>query len=191
MPPDPDRTHSIHDDIDTILVTEQELTEAVDRIAAEVEADLAQANPVLVGVLTGAFVFLSDLVRRFRFPLEVDFIAARSYGDDTVACELEVMCDMACDVTDRHVLVVDDIADTGHTLSSLVRMLHERGAASVRTCCILDKPDRRECDFEPDYVGVTIPDMFVVGYGLDYAGDHRHLPFVGVLRPELYQSSQE
>jgi hypoxanthine phosphoribosyltransferase len=98
---------------------------------------------------------------------------------------------MTCEVGGRHVVIVDDIADTGQTLKALVQLLYERGAASVRSCCLLDKPGRRTCDFEPDYVGVTIPNQFVVGYGLDFAGRHRNLPCVGVLRRELYESSKE
>jgi hypoxanthine phosphoribosyltransferase len=182
---------SIRDDIKTVLVSRDALTEAVDRIAAELTEDVGECNPVLIGVLTGAFVFMADLVRRLEFPLEVEFMAASSYGDDTVAGELEIACDVNCDLAGRHVVIVDDIADTGQTLTALARMLQERDAASVRTCCLLDKPDRRTCDFDPDYVGVTIPDQFVVGYGLDFAGRHRHLPFVGVLRPELYKSNAQ
>ncbi len=184
-------TRSVRDDIETVLVTEKQLEEAVAEIARRLAEDLGDCNPVLIGVLTGSFVFLADLVRRLEFPLQVEFIAARSYGDSAVAGELEIACDVSCGIAGRHVVIVDDIADTGRTLKALVRMLHERGAASVHTCCLLDKPDRRTCDFEADYVGATIPDHFVVGYGLDFAGKHRNLPFVGVLRPDLYQSSEQ
>ena len=182
---------SIRDDIETVLVTEQEIDEAVEEIADRLAEDVGELNPILVGTLTGAFVFLADLVRKLDFPLEVDFMTARSYGDCTEAGELDVICDLTCDITGRHVVIVDDIADSGQTLKALMRMLRERGAASVRSCCLLDKPARRTCNFRPDYVGVTIPDRFVVGYGLDFAGHHRNLPFVGVLRPELYQTNQQ
>jgi len=153
--------------------------------------DLGDCEPILIGVLTGSFMFLADLVRRLDFPVQVEFMAARSYGDCTVARQLEIACDVSCDIKGRHVVIVDDIVDTGRTLKALARMLQERGAASVRTCCLLDKPDRRDCDFEADYVGATIPDHFVVGYGLDFAGKHRNLPFVGVLRPDLYQAGSQ
>lgn len=184
-------TSSVRGDIETILVTERQIEAAVDEIAAELTDDFGDRDPLLVGVLIGAFVFMADLLRRLDFPLDVDFINASSYGDSTDPGALEIVCETTCDITGRNVIIVDDIADTGQTLRALVRMLQERGAASVRTCCLLDKPDRRTCDFEPDYVGVTIPDRFVVGYGLDYAGKHRNLPFVGVLRPEMYQSSTQ
>ncbi|MBD3292919.1 MAG: hypoxanthine phosphoribosyltransferase [Armatimonadia bacterium] len=180
----------MRDDIETVLVTQEQLQAAIGRIAGELSEDVDDRNPLLVGVLIGAFVFLADLVRALDFPLEVDFINASSYGDCTEAGTLEIIADLTCDVAGRDVVLVDDIADTGQTLKALERMLHGRGAASVRTCCLLDKPARRTCDFEPQYVGVTIPDEFVVGYGLDFAGNHRNIPFVGVLRPELYQSSE-
>jgi len=183
-------TASIQDDVETVLVTRQDLESAIERIAAELTGDVGDGNPILVGVLIGAYVFMADLTRALDFPLEVDFINASSYGNCTQPQQLEIITDVTCDVTDRHVVLVDDIADSGQTLKALVRMLQERGAASVRTCCLLDKPARRTCDFEADYVGVTIPDAFVVGYGLDYAGNHRNLPFVGILRPELYQPSK-
>lgn len=183
-------TGPLCDDIATVLVTEEQIEEAVDEIAAKLGDDVRDCHPILVGVLIGAFVFMADLVRRLDFPLEVDFVNASSYGDRTNPDELEIVTDMTLDVTGRHVVIVDDIADTGQTLRALAWMLQERGAATVRTCCLLDKPARRTCDFEADYVGVTIPDQFVVGYGLDYAGNHRNLPFVGVLRPELYQSGK-
>ena len=181
------RASSIRGDIDTVLVTERQIDDAVGQLAAQLKADVGECEPLLVGILIGAFVFMADLVRELDFPVEMDFLNASSYGDCTDPGSLEITWDMTCDVTDRHVVLVDDICDTGQTLKALVQMLQERGAASVRTCCLLDKPDRRTCDYEPDYIGVTIPDRFVVGYGLDYAGKHRNLPFVGVLRPDLYQ----
>lgn len=181
----------VRNDVETVLVTEREIEAAVDALAAQLTEDVGDRNPLLVGVLIGAFVFMSDLLRRFDFPLEADFINASSYGDCTDPGALEIVCEMMCDVAGRHVVIVDDIADTGQTLKALMQMLQERGAASVRTCCLLDKPERRTCNFQPDYVGVTIPDQFVVGYGLDYAGKYRNLPFVGVLRPELYESGTQ
>jgi hypoxanthine phosphoribosyltransferase len=185
------RARSIRDDVETVLVTERQIDEAVSTLAAQLAEDVGDRNPLLVGVLIGAFVFMADLVRALDFPLEVDFLNASSYGDSTDPGSLKIVCDMTYDVTGRDVVIVDDICDTGQTLKALVRMLGERGAASVRACCLLDKPDRRTCEFEADYVGVRIPDRFVVGCGLDYAGEHRNLPFVGVLRPEMHESSNE
>ena len=174
-------------DVAKVLATEEELDAAVCRLAAEITADYQDRRPVLVGVLVGSFVFLADLVRRLDFPLEVDFVAASSYGQSTMPGELKLELDLHCEVAGRDVLVVDDILDTGRTLKRLVELLAERGASSVRCCCALDKPSRREVDFEADYVGLQIPDHFVVGYGLDYACSYRNLPFVGVLREELYR----
>ena len=182
---------SLRDDISDVIVTEEQLDAVLDRLAASITADLAGCDPVLVGVLTGAFMFMADLVRRLDFPLQIEFMCARSYGDATQAGELVIEMDLSCDVAGRHVLIVDDILDSGHTLSALTRMLQQRGAASVRTCCLLDKPERRAVEFEADYVGLRIPDRFVVGYGLDYARHHRNLPFVGVLRPELYRDQHQ
>jgi len=175
-------------DVAQVLATEQELDAAVSRLAEQITADYRDRRPLLVGVLVGSFVFLADLIRRLDFPLEVDFIAACSYGQSTVPGELALELDLHCEVAGRHVLVVDDILDTGRTLKRLVALMGERGAASVRCCCALDKPSRREVEFEADYVGLQIPDHFVVGYGLDYACSYRNLPFVGVLRDELYRS---
>ena len=181
---------SLCDDIALVLLSEQQIEAALSRLAARLTEDLRGREPILIGVLTGSFIFMADLVRRLDFPLQVEFMAARSYGNGTVAGSLEIACDVTCEVAGRHVVIIDDIADSGETLNKLVRMLQARGAASVRTCCFLDKPARRTCDFEADYVGATIPAHFVVGYGLDFAGKHRNLRFVGVLRPELYHTEQ-
>lgn len=175
-------SRSLHDDVAQVLVSEAELARIVDRLAAEITADCAQLHPLVVGVLVGSFVFMADLVRRLDFPLEVDFVAASSYREGTVAGELRLTKDLDRDVQDRHVLVVDDILDTGRTLKLLAELLRQRGAASVRTCCVLDKPSRREVQFEADYVGAQIPDHFVVGYGLDCGYAYRNLPYVAVLR---------
>ncbi len=179
---------SPREDVAEVLVSEQEIQEALDDLAQRVTSDYADKNPLVVGVLTGAFVFLADLVRRLDFPLEVDFVAAASYGDGTVAGKLELTKDVDRDPNQRHVLLVDDILDTARTLSTLTELFVERGAASVRACCLLDKPSRRAVDFNADYVGLEIPDLFVVGYGLDYAYGYRNLPFIGVLRAESYRT---
>ncbi len=180
-------SRSLRNDIDEVLVTEAEIEQALDRLAAQITADLGDCNPILVGVLTGAFIFLGDLVRRLDFPLEIEFICAHSYGDGTNPGDLVIEMDLRRDIAGRHVLLVDDILDTGQTLKALVRLLQQRGPKSVRTCCLLDKPSRRTVEFAADYIGLTIPDRFVVGYGLDFAHHHRNLPFIGVLRPELYR----
>jgi hypoxanthine phosphoribosyltransferase len=177
----------LRDDIAEVLVSEEQIEAALEDLARRVTADYADKRPLLVGVLTGAFIFMADLVRRLDFALEVDFVAVSSYGDSTASGELKLTKDVDCELSGRHVLVVDDIVDTGRTLAMLVELFERRGAAEVRTCCLLDKPARREVDFEANYLGLQIPDQFVVGYGLDYAFGHRNLPFVGVLRAELYE----
>lgn len=182
-----DGGRSLRNDIDEVLVTEAEIEQALARLAAQITVDLGDCNPILVGVLTGAFIFLGDLVRRLDFPLEIEFICAHSYGDGTHPGDLVIEMDLRRDIADRHVLLVDDILDTGQTLKALVQLLQQRGPKSVRTCCLLDKPSRRTVEFAADYIGLTIPDRFVVGYGLDFAHHHRNLPFIGVLRPELYE----
>lgn len=175
---------SLGDDVAQVLVGEDDLARIVDRLAQEITADYRHLQPMVVGVLVGSFVFVADLVRRLDFPLEVDFMAASSYCDGTVAGELRLTKDLERDVAGRHVLLVDDILDTGRTLKRLTELLTERGAAGVRTCCVLDKPSRREVQFEADYVGTQIPDHFVVGYGLDCGYAYRNLPYVGVLREQ-------
>lgn len=179
---------SPREDVAEVLVSEQDIQGALDDLARRVTCDYADKNPLLVGVLTGAFVFMADLIRRLDFRLEVDFVAAASYGEGTVAGKLELTKDCDRDVSGRHVLLVDDILDSGRTLSGLAELLAERGAASVRTCCLLDKPSGRAVRFKADYVGLQIPDHFVVGYGLDYAYGYRNLASVGVLRPEMYRT---
>ncbi len=176
------------EDVAEILVSEEQLRDSVQRIAAEVTEEYAGKSPLIVGVLVGAFVFMADLVRVLDFELEVQFMAASSYGEGTEAGVLEITRDLPEEIAGRHILLVDDLLDTGHTLSRLSELLMARGAASVKTCCILDKPSRREVPFEADFVGLEIPDQFVVGYGLDYAHSYRNLPYVGVLRSELYTS---
>ncbi len=171
------------------LVSEEQLRAIVARLAEEIADEYRDKNPLIVGILVGSFVFVADLVRALDFPLEVAFVCAASYGQSTVAGELALKLDLDTEVAGRHLIVVDDILDTGRTLSKLTEMFVERGAASVRTCCVLDKPSRREVSFDADFVGMEIPDQFVVGYGLDYAQSYRNLPFVGVLRSEFYDDA--
>jgi len=177
---------SLTEDVAETLVSEEQLQAVVARLAEEITCEYRDKRPLIVGVLVGSFVFVADLVRQLDFPLEVAFVSASSYGEDTVASELVLELDLATEVVGRHLLVVDDVLDTGRTVSKLTEMFVDRGAASVRTCCVLDKPSRREVSFEADFVGLEIPDQFVVGYGLDYAQSYRNLPFVGVLRSEFY-----
>jgi len=164
------------------LVAEKEIAARVVELGRAITRDYAEANLVLVGVLQGAIPFIADLMRVLPLDLTVDFLRASSYGPGTTSSRaVRLVADLSVDIADRHVLVVDDIVDTGHTLAALKRELQARGPRSVRTCVLLDKTSRRETDVTVDYVGFTIPNVFVVGYGLDYDGLYRNLPYVAAL----------
>lgn len=174
-------------DIAEILISPEEISERVSDLAAQITADHRGQELTIVGVLTGSFVFLADLLRQLDLPCVVDFLAASSYGTGTTSQgQIYLEKDLHVSIADKTVLVVEDIIDTGLTLSRLVTMLQQRGAAEVKVCCLLDKSARREVPVQLDYVGFEIPDHFVVGYGLDYAEHYRNLPGVAVLKPEKY-----
>ena len=163
-----------------MLVAEGEIAARVAELGRAIARDYARANPVLVGVLHGAVPFVADLMRAMPIDLTVDFLRASSYGAGTTSSgTVRLVADLAVDIADRHVLIVDDIVDTGLTLGALKRMLEARRPRSVRTCVLLDKAGRRETDVTIDYLGFTIPNKFVVGYGLDVAQQYRNLPFIG------------
>ncbi len=164
------------------LVPEKEIVARVGELGRAIARDYAAANLVLVGVLQGAIPFVADLMRAVALDLTVDFVRTSSYGSGTTSSgSVRLVTDLSIDITDRHVLIVDDIVDTGHTLAALKRTLQARGPRSVRTCVLLDKTGRRETEVAIDYVGFTIPNVFVVGYGLDYDGLYRNLPYVATL----------
>jgi hypoxanthine phosphoribosyltransferase len=170
------------------LLSEPEIRERVDQLAAQIDGDYADAGPlVLIGVLKGSFIFLSDLARRLTIPHRVEFIAVSSYGDreSEHPDAVRLLMDVRHDIGDEHVLLVEDIVDTGHTLAYLQRLLKARRPASLKTCTLLHKPDRTVNHVELDYLGFTIPDVWVVGYGLDYAEQYRTLPYIGELPPEM------
>jgi hypoxanthine phosphoribosyltransferase len=165
-----------------VLITPDQIRSRVDELAAAVRRDYAGKPFTVVGVLTGSLVFLADLVRRIDLPHQIGLIQASSYrGPATHPGELVIRDGLLPDVQGRHLLLLDDILDTGQTITRLVAHLESKGAASVRTCVLLRKSGRQRVPFEPDYCGFPIPDRFVVGYGLDYNDEHRHLPFIGVL----------
>ena len=170
------------------LIAQEDLERRVSELAARIEADYADVDElVLVGVLKGSFVFLADLARRLRIRHRVEFIAVSSYGDreSEESGSVRMLMDVRHPLGGQHVLVVEDIVDTGHTVAYLHRLLGARRPASLKTCTLLHKPDRTEAEVPLDYVGFTIPDVWVVGYGLDYAERHRTLPYVASLPPEL------
>jgi len=170
------------------LISATDIATRVDELAAQIDADYAEAGTlVLIGVLKGSFIFLSDLARRLTIPHRIEFIAVSSYGDrESESAEaVRLLMDVRHPIEGAHVMLVEDIVDTGHTLVYLERLLAARSPASLKTCTLLHKPDRTEAHTDIDYLGFTIPDVWVVGYGLDYAERHRTLPYIGELPPEM------
>ena len=177
-------------DIAYTLVSEEEIDSIVTRIAAEIDRDYADRSKglLLLCILKGSVVFMGDLMKKIERPLEIDFMKVSSYGSGTASSgKINIMLDLhRSDLANLDILVIEDIIDSGRTLAYLVDYLKLAGARSVKTCTMLDKPERREVPFEADYVGTVIPNEFVVGFGLDYDEKYRNLPFVGVLKPEIY-----
>ena len=174
-------------DIQEILFTEEQLKKRVGEIARQIETDYAGKEIMLISVLRGSFIFMADLCRAIHLPCTLDFLSVSSYGTGTTSSgQLQITKDLSEDITGRHVIVVEDILDSGNTLSYLLKMLNNRHPASIRLCTLLDKPDRRVKPVDLHYSGFTIPDAFVVGYGLDYAEKYRNLPYIGILKPEVY-----
>ena len=177
-------------DIGSILVSAEEIDEIVTRIAAEIDRDYARPDKklVLLCILKGSIVFMGDLMKKIRVPVEIDCMKVSSYGAGTTSSgNVNIMLDVVRpDISSCDFLIVEDIIDSGRTLAYLVGYLKHKGARSVKTCTLLDKPSRRVVEFTPDYIGREIPDEFVVGYGLDYAEKYRALPYVGILKPEVY-----
>jgi hypoxanthine phosphoribosyltransferase len=177
----------MRDDIENISYSEETIRERVSALGRAITADYGGKLPVLLGVLTGGFVFLADLLRRVDTPCEVQFLKASSYGAGTVTSgRVNIADGLTADIANRHVLVVEDILDSGVTLSHLLERLKAQKPASLKLCVFLDKPARRRTPVSADYVGFTCPDAFLVGYGLDYAERYRNLPYIGVLKPEVY-----
>ncbi len=180
---------SMHDDIKTVLVSEEELQAKVQQLGAQISRDYAGRNLLLVSILKGAVVFMADLMRAIAIPCSIDFMVVSSYGGANTESTglVKIVKDLDADLTGRDVLIVEDILDTGITLSNLVPMLKMRNPNSVRICAILNKPTRRKADIQPDYEGFQVPDEFVVGYGLDFDEKYRNLRYVGALKPEVYE----
>ena len=172
--------------IDEVLLSEQSIQSRVAEMGRTLTHDYADSDLVIVGVLRGCCGFLADLIRHLDIPLEVETIAVMSYGDATKSSgHVRTMMDLQKDIQGRDVLVVEDVVDTGRTITYLLRTLAQRGPKSLRVCTLLDKPSRREVPVDPDYTGFEIPDRFVVGYGLDFAQKYRNLPYIGILREPL------
>jgi hypoxanthine phosphoribosyltransferase len=174
-------------DIEEVLLSGEEVQARVAELGAQLAADYEGREPVLVSVLKGSIIFLADLVRAMPIPLSIDLMEVSSYGTSTESSgQVRILKDLSTSIEGREVLVVEDIIDTGLTLNYLLRYLHDKGPASIRICCLLDKPARRLAPIEIDYRGFTIADRFVIGYGLDYGERYRNLPYIGVLRPSVY-----
>ena len=181
--------------VDKILINEEELDKITTRIAAEIDRDYMGSDKrlVLVCILKGSIVFMGDLMKKIKTPIEIDCMKVSSYGRGTESTgTVHIHLDLLRhDLQECDLLIVEDIIDSGITLSYLTKYLKNKGANNVKTCTLLDKPSRRKVDFVPDYCGTVIPDEFVIGYGLDYDERFRALPYVGVLKPEVYSSEGE
>ena len=177
----------MRDDIGAVLANEEQIQARIDELGRMITADYAGKEPLFVGVLKGCFIFMADLVRACDVKCTVDFMVVSSYGAGTVSSgAVEIVKDLSQDIAGRDIIIVEDILDSGNTLSYLTRIMKARNPASIRIVTLLDKPERRTAEVQADYVGFTIPDSFVVGYGLDYDQRYRNLPFIGVLKPEVY-----
>jgi len=174
-------------EVKSILITEEQLARRVQTLAREIERDFSGREMVVVSLLSGTVMFLADLIRHLNLPLRLDFIGVSSYGAGTESGELVFTKELRIDVRNRDVLLVDDILDTGKTLSRVLPKIRALKPRRIKTCVLLDKAARRVEKIQADYVGFEIPDLFVVGYGLDYAERYRNLPFVGVLHPHIYK----
>ena len=177
-------------DIAKILISEEQLKKRIREMGAEIARDYAGKTPTMVCILKGAVMFYTDLLRNIPIPLTMDFMAVSSYGNSTKSSgEVEIRKDLSTSIEGKHVVIVEDIVDSGFTLSYLTRMLESRGAKSIKLCTLLDKPSRRApgITLQADYSGFEVGNEFVVGFGLDYAEFYRNLPYIGVLKPEIYE----
>ena len=174
-------------DIAKILVTEEQIRDRIAELAQTLTEEYADKHPLFIGILKGVVIFYADMVRALPFPCQFDFLSVSSYDGTNSTGAVKFHKDVSFDLKDRHVVILEDILDTGCTLKAVVQHLLTMEPASLKICTLLDKPERRKSDLSADYVGFTIPNEFVVGYGLDYNERYRNLPFVGVLKEEVYE----
>lgn len=180
---------NMQNDMAEILLEQGEIQKRIAELGREISKDYDGEEIVLICILKGAVMFFADLARALSVHVQMDFMGISSYGDGFKTSGIvRIAKDVDISITGRHVLIVEDIMDSGLTLNHLTKLLESRNPASMKIACLLDKPERRECDITPDYCGFEIPNKFVVGYGLDYCGRYRNLPYVGVLKPEIYES---
>ena len=181
--------HNMKDDILEVLLSEEELRARVKEIGAEITRDYEGQEVMFIGVLKGCYVFMADLLRSVDLYCDMDFMCCSSYGNGTTTTgAVKITKDLSRDIHGKNVIIVEDILDSGVTLSYLKKYLSNREPASIKIVTLLDKPERRKADIKADYFGFTVPDAFVVGYGLDYAERYRNLPYIGVLKPEVYEN---
>lgn len=179
--------HKMHQDVERVLYTEEELKRRVGELAAQITRDYEGKEVVLASVLRGSYIFMADLTRAIDLPVTVDFMVVSSYGAGTTSSgQVEIKKDLSDSIEGKHLIIVEDILDSGNTLYYLMDVLRVRKPASIKICTLMDKPERRAKPITADYSGFTIPDAFVVGYGLDYDEKYRNLPYVGILKPSVY-----
>ena len=177
----------MHQDVEKILFTQEELARRVGELGEQITADYAGKEVAVASVLRGSYIFMADLTRAIQLPITVDFMAVSSYGSGTVSSgQVEIKKDLSDSIEGKDLIIVEDILDSGNTLYYLMDVLRARKPASIRICTLLDKPERRSKPIAADYVGFSIPDAFVVGYGLDYDEKYRNLPYIGILKPSVY-----
>ena len=174
-------------DIERVLISEEELREKVSAVGAQISRDFAGKNPLFIGVLKGCFIFMADLLRHVDIQCAMDFMAVSSYSGVKSTGAVKINKDLSEDIAGRHIIIVEDILDSGVTLNYLKQFLQQRGPASIHIATLMDKPSRRKAPVYADYFCFEIPDAFVVGYGLDYNERYRNLPYIGVLKPSVYE----
>ena len=175
-------------DVEKVLLSEEQLSQKIAELGEEISKDYQGKEIVAICVLKGAILFMADLARAVKVPMALDFMAVSSYGNGTsTSGTVRILKDLDNSIEGKHVLVVEDIIDSGVTLKYLLKNLKSRKPASIKLCTLLNKPERRRVEVDIDYCGFTVPDYFLVGYGLDYAEKYRNLPFIGILKPEIYE----
>lgn len=175
-------------DVERILITKEELEKRVKELGEQISGDYKGKDILIISILKGSVVFLSDLIRHIDNNVSIDFMIVSSYGNSTeTSGTVNIKKDLDTDIRGKHVLIAEDIVDSGVTLSNLIKILKERDPASIKICTLLNKPERRTADVEVEYIGFDIPNEFIIGYGLDYAEKYRELPFVGILKREIYE----
>lgn len=176
----------MHDSIERVLLTEEQIKTRIAELGKVLAEDYKDKNPIFVGILKGVVIFFADMVRAVPIPCQFDFMAVSSYSGTNSTGLIKVKKDLSADIEGRHVVILEDILDSGLTLKYTMEYLKSKNPASLKICTFLDKPERRKSDVQADYVGFTVPNLFVVGYGLDFDEEYRNLPYVGVLKPEAY-----